>query len=547
MTKQNRRLRIIVSVVLAVGVILGVLLVARGCSNNGQATPVTTGTPQPSVPVDPVDGGTLSIPMPKNPGTLNPLRATSADMASIGWLVYESLVKYDEQGRVVNGVAESFETADNGKTWTFHIKKGIQFQRGGGELTANDVLYTHNLIMSYSPDECLYKDAASKIQEMKVVDNYTLSVTAAKSGHTVMDALCFPILSRNYCSSRNVDTALPNGTGPYTVQASNASGMTLKANENWWKQRAHIDTIKAVAVPDNDAALSSFEANELNMAPTQQITASRFAQSDDTTVYEVMTQRYECIVPNLLGGKLSNLSMRQAIAYSLDTKEVIERAFLGHAVAVDTPVSPGNYLFDPGAETYEYNIKKAAGLLDSSGWFLPQDETQKIRVNAQGQKLQLRLLIDENPDSTVRKDMAQAIKEQLRKTGIDVVIETKSWEDYLKALKNKSFDLALCGFNLDRSLDLTSLLRSGGSINYGGYSDGEMNALLDAYAKSTKETDRKTNMGKIQEMILNKLPVISLCYRTYSLVSDNTVQNVEGLFNMNYYNNIERWFIKDGG
>lgn len=547
-TKRKGKLWIIASVALAVVLIVTMVLVLRGCGDSKQATPTTTQTPQASASAEPVNGGTLSIPMTKNPGTLNPLRATTEDMSSIGWLVYESLVKYDDEGRIVNGVTEGFETADNGKTWTFHIKKGIRWQRGENELTANDVLYTYGLVMSYSSEECPYKDiASSKIADMKVVDSYTLSVTAKTSGRTVLNALCFPILSQQYFGSRNIDTALPNGTGPYTVQGSSSDGMTLQANEGWWKQRAHISTIRAVAVPDNDAALTAFDANELTAVPTQQITAHRYQQKEDAVVNEVMTQRFECLVPNLGDNVLSDLPVRQAIAYSIDTKDIADRAFLGHAVAVDTPITPDNYLFDPSDESYDYNIKKAGELLDAAGWTMPADTAQKIRVNARGQQLELHLLIDENPDNTVRKDMALTIKEQLSKVGILVTVDVKGWDDYLQSLKNRSFDMALCGFNMDRSLDFTGLLHSGGSINYSGYSDGEMNSLLDAYAKSVTETDQKNNMDKIQQKILDQLPVISLCFRTYSLVTDSSLNGVEGICNTNYYNNIERWFIRNKG
>ena len=537
---------IIVSGALAVALLLVVVFAVKSCGAAGGGVAGPTATPAPSGLVVPVEGGTLKIPMPKNPDTLNPLCAQTADMVSIGYLVYESLVKYDEQGSIVNGVAESFETKDGGKTWIFHIKKGIKFQGGGGELTAEDVVYTYGLIKSYSSDECLYKDAVSeRIASMKAVNDYTVSVTAVQSGHTVLGALRFPILSKAYCSGRDVDTALPRGTGPYEVQSCEASGMVLKANANWWKQRAHIGTIQAVAVPDSDAALSSFDAGELTMVATQQLTAHRYAKEGKTTVYDVMTQRYECMVPNLSDSVLTNVNVRRAIAYALDKKDVIDRAFLGHAVAAETPVPPGYYLFNTGIETYEYNLKKAGELLDGLGWNLPADPSEKVRVNAQGQKLQLKLLIDENPDSSVRKDMATAIKDQLIKVGIDVTIVTKSWDDYLSALRNRSFDLALCGFNLDRSLDLTGLLHTGGSINYAGFSDGTVDGLLKACAASTKEEDRKKDMDKVQEAVVDELPVISICFRTYSLVSQTKVQSVEGLYDMDFYNGIERWYIED--
>jgi ABC-type transport system substrate-binding protein len=141
--------------------------------------------------------------------------------------------------------------------------------------------------------------------------------------------------------------------------------------------------------------------------------------------------------------------------------------------------------------------------------------------------------------------MAAAIKDQLLKAGIGVTIETKSWDDYLQALRNRTFDLALCGFNLDRSLDLAGLLHSGGSINYSGYSDGSVNGQLEAYAKSTEEADRKKNMHGVQKAVVRDLPVISICFRTYSLVSQAKVQSVEGIYDMDFYYGIERWFIKD--
>jgi len=545
-TRRIPKLRAALLVALAAVLVLAVVFLARGCGATGGVKPAPTATPAVSDPVVPAEGGTLSIPMPKNPETLNPLRAKTADMVSIGWLVYESLVRYDEQGRIVNGVAERFETKDGGRTWTFAIKKGIRFQAGGSELTAADVIYTYGLIKSYSSEDCLYKDAVSeRIADMEAVDSHTVSVTAVKSGHTVLGALRFPILSKDYCSGRNIDTALPRGTGPYEVQSSDASGMVLVANANWWKQRAHIGTVKAVAVPDNNAALSSFEANELTMVPTQQITAHRFAEEGRTAVYNVMTQRFECMVPNFADGVLADLSVRRAIAHALDKKDIIDRALLGHAVATETPVPPGSYLFDLGIEIYEHNLKKADELLGGLGWTVPEDPAKKVRVNATGQELELRLLIDENPDSTVRKDMAAAIKDQLLKAGIGVTIETKSWDDYLQALRNRTFDLALCGFNLDRSLDLAGLLHSGGSINYSGYSDGSVNGQLEAYAKSTEEADRKKNMHGVQKAVVRDLPVISICFRTYSIVSQAKVQSVEGLYDMDFYYGIERWFIQD--
>jgi peptide/nickel transport system substrate-binding protein len=525
-------------------VAVAVALIAKGCSSRS-VTPATTPTPTAAATLQvPRQGGTLKIPMPQNPGTLNPLKAATSDMVSIGWLTYESLLQYDDTGRIVAGVADSFSTSDGGKTWTFKLEKGIEWQRGGA-LKADDIVFTYGLIKSYDSDECIYKDkVVDRIEDMEAPDDQTLLVKAREKGRTVLDALCFPILSRAYAHARNIDTALPNGTGPYTVTSSDSSGLKLEANTKWWKQRAYIDKIEAVAVPDNESALSSFSAGALNMVPTQSITAESRSGSGDSGLISITTQRFECLVPNIRG-KLSKLEMRQALSYALDTKEISDRAFLGHSVTVDTPIPPGHWLYDASTAVYEYKPKTAGEILDGLGWKMPEDETQKYRKNAQGRTLELKLLVDENLTSTVRKDMALAIKEQLAEVGINVVIESKSWDDYQDALDDRDFDLALCGFNLDRSLDLRPLLSSGGNINYSGYSNGDMNSLLDDFARSTDEDGAKSKMRGIQEKIVSDVPIISLCFRTYSMLTDGKTQSVEGLYDRYYYNHIERWYIND--
>ena len=391
----------------------------------------------------------------------------------------------------------------------------------------------------------MYRDKlVSRVENIQVMDDQTLVVTAKEGGHSVLDALCYPILSQAYASGKNLDSAVPNGTGPYTVAEMNAAGMTLKVNEGWWKQRAYLDTLQVVAVPDNASALTAYQAGQLNMVPTQSLTADRYAKASGTNIHSIATQNFECLVPNFRNSLLGNGTMRQALTYALEIKDVVDRAFLGHAVTVDTPIMPGNFLFDSGAaETYEYKPKKAGDLLDSLGWTLPADATQKFRVNAQGQILQFRILVNENTESTVRRDMAQTIKEQLAKAGINVVLDVKKWAQYQSALASGDYDLALLGYNVDRSQDLRTLLYTGGSLNYSRYSSAEMDQLLNDFAKSTDEMEMKKKMSEIQRLVSKDLPVISLCFRSYTLLSDDSIKNVEGLFDRGYYNNIERWYV----
>lgn len=546
-SNSKKPYKIIGIIALAVIICL-VLVVTQACNSNNTAEPSVSESPQPTNEDQPVYGSSISIPVYGTVETYNPLKAMTADLISIGWLSYESLLEYDSQGRIVNGLCDDYYSDDN-KTWTLKIKKDVKWHNGG-ELTANDVLYTYDLIKDYSSDECKYtKDVVNTIEKIEVKNDYTITVTAKESGNAVFDALMFPILSKSYCSTRNIDNALPNGTGPFYAESKDSDGMLLKANEDWWKQRPYLDSIKVKKVTDEDNALELFDKAKLSVVPIKEASTQRLEYDENVQLTDVPTNYYECLVPNHYSTKLSNVEMRKAIAYSLDTQKIIERAYVSDAIAVETPVSPHSYLFDATLDTYEYKPVLAEDMLDEAGWTLKEsdDTVDTIRTNDSGAKLSLRLLVYNNPNNTIRKDAADTIKSQLEDVGIEVSIILKDWDEYLEALEKGTFDLAICGFNLNGSFDLREILDSSGNINYANYGSMSMNSALDATVKETDNTKRQAAHSDLQQLILDELPIISLCFREYCLVSDVSIQGISQISYLNYYDGIEGWYISSDG
>ncbi len=535
----------IVGIIALAVIICLVLVITQACSSNKTTEPPVSESPLPTNEEQPVYGSSISIPVYGTVETYNPLKAMTADLISIGWLSYESLLKYDSQGRIVNGLCEDYNSDDN-KTWTLKIKKGVKWHNGG-ELTANDILYTYELIKDYSSDECKYtKDVVSTIEKIEVVNDYSITVTAKESGNAVFDALMFPILSKSYCSTRNIDNALPHGTGPFYADSKDSDGMILKANENWWKQRPYLNSIKVTKVTDEDNALKLFDKGKLSVVPIKEASTQRLEYNENVNLSDIPTNYYECLVPNHYSTKLASVKMRKAIAYSLDTQKIIERAYVGDAIAVETPVSPHSYLFDATLDTYEYKPVLANDMLDETGWTLKEQSdgtVDTIRTNGSGAKLSLRLLVYNNPKNTIRKDAADTIKSQLEEVGIEVNVVLKDWDEYLEALDKGTFDLAICGFNLNGSFDLREILDSSGSINYANYGSMSMNSALDSTVKETDYTKRQLAHSELQQIILNELPIISVCFREYCLVSDISVQGIGGISYLNYYDGVEGWYI----
>lgn len=101
--------------------------------------------------------------------------------------------------------------------------------------------------------------------------------------------MSFPILPRSYGGGDN----LPAGTGPYSISSlEKGKSMVLSANANGWRRQPYISTINVTAVPDTAAALSSLDANLVNLVHSTLLTASRYRQKDLINTVPLMTQEY---------------------------------------------------------------------------------------------------------------------------------------------------------------------------------------------------------------------------------------------------------------
>ena len=154
--------------------------------------------------------------------------------------------------------------------------------------------------------------------------------------------------------------------------------------------------------------------------------------------------------------------------------------------------------------------------------------------------LHLTILTNEE-DTSLHKDAAGRIAQQLNAAGIMTTVETVPFKKLAKTLDEGDWDLALVGYQLPDTGDLSTLLSSSGANNHTGYESAEMDAALkNVEAAMTQETYYAA-MQEVYDLILQDMPIYTVCMRTRTQVAAESV-TVSGIIRPGEpYRNIEYW------
>lgn len=493
----------------------------------------------------PVKGGELKFPIPNNPPTLNPLKIKNLEMYNLFSLIYEQPVRIGKDGTAGPELAETWSVDSSGTKWTFRLRKGVSWQGGNGEFTSDDIIYTIGLIKSYTKDDSVYAQYNSSIKDYSAPDEYTVEITLSQPGNAAVYFMTFPVMCKAYCSGKELDELHPTGTGPYIAdEYDKDKQMSLKANDLWWKQAPYIQSLTALCYSDHDMELAAFSGDLIDFMTTSALTVDTYKKYGIKNYSDYLTRFYDCLVPNASSGFFSDVNMRRALALSLDKREIISKALLGHAVAADYPIAPDSYLSGESAGINEYNPQKAAALFEQAGWKDRNKDGVLEKVDGtQVTNLNIKLLIPLNKENTYRRDAAENVRIQLMQCGIQVEVVEEEFDAYKLSLQNGSFELAFCSFFIDQNPDVSFMIGTGGSANYGAFSDERMDGLLSKCKSALTEEEMKNAYYEMEREFMDKLPQISLCFKTNALLYDASINISDSISDMDIYTTIPQWYL----
>lgn len=348
--------------------------------------------------------------------TLSILDATQAQDGMIRTVVYEKLADYAVPGQVtedmVPELAVSWEHSDDFKKWTFHLREGVQFHKGYGEMTAEDVKYSMDKMrdpeLSVRADETYLKD----IKEINILDKYTIEIILNNPepryiGKCCQDATGILITSKKAFEELGDSIKTnPIGTGPFEFAEYKPMeySKVVRYDNYWGDKKAKLDAFIVYYMPDIVSRNIAIKNGDLHLIKGHYDATWKNEMEQAGLIFDMLGPGFSSLfIFNRRIEPLNNKLIREAIAYAINREEI--GLFFGAEPQI-APV-PSTWLFHTTEEIprYDFDLKKAKEKLAEAGY------PNGLKIGPQYVS-----------EATFYKNQFDVIVAQLAEAGIDVQV-----------------------------------------------------------------------------------------------------------------------------
>jgi peptide/nickel transport system substrate-binding protein len=467
---------------------------------------------------EPAYGDTLITGSIGEPSVLIPMLAGDSASHDIAGLIFNGLVKYDTDLSIIGDLAESWEISKDGLIITFHLKKGVKWS-DGVEFTASDVLFGFNTIIDEKTPTA-YKEDFLQVSKAEVLDKYTFRVTYKKPFAPALSSWGnLVVLPEHLLKGKDITkttmTREPVGLGPYKLKKwVPGQELILESYKDYFEGRPYIDGYIYRIIPDPATMFLELQAGGLDMMG---LTPLQYTKQTDTEIFKKNFQKfrypvfsYTHMAFNLRHPWFKDKRIRQAIAYAIDKKEIIDVVLFGLGSPATGPYVPNTWPYNPDVKNYEYNPEKAKQLLREAGW---KDTNGDGILDKDGKPFEFTILT--NMGNNLRKNTATIIQWRLAKIGIKVNIRVLEWSTFVNEFIDKRrFEAVILGWSISPDPDQYDIWHSSKTrekeFNFIGYNNPEVDELLEKGRRTFNTGERKKIYFRIQEILAEELPYIFL-------------------------------------
>lgn len=505
-----------------------------GCSkSNGSATIPTNAAGKPVV----------RIAILVDPNSLNPILQSTLQEQYVEEAIFNGLIKYGRDGRLVPDLATEIPSLSNGgisrdgRTITYHLRHGVRWQ-DGQPFTAADVAYTFSAVMDPKTND-VYQTYYGRVKKLETPDPYTVVIH--------LDAPFADVLSDFFgCNTstgilpkhlyggtsdinRDYHNTHPIGTGPYRLERwDHGSLLVLKANPDYFGGPPAIDEIDVHIVPDQNTLLAMIASHDLDVA--SQVAPNELARLrgvDGVRIELARTYVERFVSFNVSHPPFDDPRVRRALAMALDRKRIAETAFVGTAIPADSIMPPYSwaYVKDNGAPPFD--VAEANRLLDAAGWRMSADG---MRRNSAGKPLSFTLIDQAGSAPLAKMDVqvqaawrAVGAQAQIREVPRNTLFGAAGIESsgrYDVAIDNTATDA-----DPDRSVYIETASIAPRGFNFEHYSNADVDRWSEAALRTYDPGERKRYYALIQRRLNADLPFVPIAWERWAYALNTSLKN----------------------
>lgn len=536
----------VLALILTAAMVVG--LAACGGSTSNDAASTTDGTTTEGTTTEASDNQTgdetteatastgekiLSVQVGPDPETIDPALNSAVDGGNMLLHSFECLLAVDENGQLVPGQAESWETSEDGLTWTFHLRDGLKWS-DGSDLTANDFVYSWKRVCDpmvaapyaetvLSMVEGYDKAIEGDLDALQVVaqdDNtlvVTLSTPCSYFGSLAAFATLSPVQEATVTANGDAwatSAATYISNGPFYVSEwVPGSYIMMTKNPYYWNADAiKLDGIKWNLIEDSNAAYSAYQTGEVLMiksVPTEEIPSLK--DSADFHVDPIIGTYYLSL--NLERDAFKDARVRKALSLAIDRDYVANTLMQGTYSPADNFMGPG--WIDMDGKQFKDNANGGQSYIDVNNYEADLEEAKQLLADAgypDGEGFPS--ISYTTNDAGYHKVVAEYLQQAWAQLGIDLQVDIVEWVSFTPMRRNGDFDVARNGWVGDYSdpSNMLELFYSTNGNNDGKFNNADFDAAIELSRTTLDSAERSKALHTAEDVLMEETGCIPVAY-----------------------------------
>ena len=423
--------------------------------------------------------------------------------------------------------------APDGLSLTLHLVKGAKFH-DGTPITSEDVAFSIMAIKANHPFKAMY----APVSGVDTPDPYTAVIRLSKPHPAIllcMSPVLCPIMPKHVYGTdpnirQNPANKAPIGSGPFKfVEWKPGDYIMLEKNKDFFiKGKPHVDRVIIKIIPDMNNRVMAVERGEVDAMPFFDSLREVKRLSGDKNL--VVTNKGYAGIGSLdwvafnTGKKpFDDVRVRQAAAYAIDRNFFAKVIMMGLVTPSATPITPFSPFYTKDVNMYDVNLEKAKKLLDEAGYPVKADGTR------------FTVTVDYAPGSPTTKMMAEYLKPQLAKVGIDAKIRiSPDFGTWAERVSNYNFDITTDNvFNwgdpvigVHRTYSSANIVKGVPFSNTQQYRNPKVDAIMEQAASEVDNEKRAKLYKEFQQIVMNDVPIYFMTTTAYHTIYNKRVGNV---------------------
>lgn len=478
-------------------------------------------------------GKELSVQIGPDPETMDPALNSAVDGGNMLLHNFECLLIVAQDGTLAPGQAESWETSEDGLTWTFHLREGLKWS-DGSDLTANDFVYSWKrvcdpLVAAPYAETVLgmvagYEQAIEgDLDALQVVaeDDRTLVVTLSAPCPYFGSLAAFATLSpvQQATVEANGDawaidasTYVSNGSF-YITEWVPGSHITMSKNPYYWDADSiKLDRIRFNLIEDANAAYSAYQTGEVMMikdVPTEEIPS---LQGNEEFYIDPIIGTYYVSLNDQIE-PFTDPKVRKALSLAIDREYLADTLMQGTYTAAPNLMGPG--WIDTDGKDFMSNANGGQPYLDVANFEANLEEAKALLAEAgypDGQGFPT--ISYTTNEAGYHKVVAEYLQQAWAELGIDLQVNIVEWSSFTPMRRNGDFEVARNGWVGDYSdpSNMLDLFCTTNGNNDGKYSNAEYDAAMELSRTTLDPVERSKALHTAEDIVMEEAGCIPLAY-----------------------------------